>query len=103
MPTLNDLIDGDAQRLDTGFIFTEGPLYHPAQLMRSPVFVEPSAPEPDAPPAAWHKRMAEADLGPVFAGGKNPHLETLPLRQTWPGAEEFRPVRPGCLSLRPPG
>ena len=29
MPTLNDLIDGDAQRLDTGFTFTEGPLYHP--------------------------------------------------------------------------
>ena len=24
MPTLNDLIDGDAQRLDTGFTFTEG-------------------------------------------------------------------------------
>jgi len=29
MPTLNDLIAGDAQRLDTGFTFTEGPLYHP--------------------------------------------------------------------------
>ena len=29
MPMLNDLIDGDAQRLDTGFTFTEGPLYHP--------------------------------------------------------------------------
>ena len=29
MPTLNDLIDGDPQRLDTGFTFTEGPLYHP--------------------------------------------------------------------------
>ena len=29
MPRLNDLIDGDAQRLDTGFTFTEGPLYHP--------------------------------------------------------------------------
>ena len=29
MPTLNDLIDGNAQRLDTGFTFTEGPLYHP--------------------------------------------------------------------------
>ena len=29
MPTLNDLIDGDTQRLDTGFTFTEGPLYHP--------------------------------------------------------------------------
>ena len=29
MPTLNDLIDSDAQRLDTGFTFTEGPLYHP--------------------------------------------------------------------------
>ena len=27
MPTLNDLIDGDAQRLDSGFTFTEGPLY----------------------------------------------------------------------------
>jgi len=94
MPTLNDLIDGDAQRLDTGFIFTEGPLYHPAQLMRSPVFVEPSAPEPDAPPAAWHKRMAEADLGPVFAGGKNPHLGDFATkanlagrRRVWIGVE----------------
>jgi len=29
MPTLNDLIDGDVQRLDTGFTFTEGPLYRP--------------------------------------------------------------------------
>src|SRR3954454_13962442 len=29
MPTLNDLIDGDVQQLDTGFTFTEGPLYHP--------------------------------------------------------------------------
>jgi len=29
MPTLSDLIDGDAQLLDTGFTFTEGPLYHP--------------------------------------------------------------------------
>jgi len=29
MHTLNDLIDGDAQWLDTGFTFTEGPLYHP--------------------------------------------------------------------------
>src|SRR6201988_1148644 len=29
MATLNDLIDGDAQRLDTGFTFTEGPLWHP--------------------------------------------------------------------------
>ena len=29
MPGLDDLIDGDAQRLATGFTFTEGPLYHP--------------------------------------------------------------------------
>ena len=29
MPGLNDLIDGEAQRLATGFTFTEGPLYHP--------------------------------------------------------------------------
>jgi gluconolactonase len=29
MPGLNDLIDGDVQRLATGFTFTEGPVYHP--------------------------------------------------------------------------
>jgi hypothetical protein len=32
MPTLNDLMDGDAQRLDTGFTFTEGPLYQTVDL-----------------------------------------------------------------------
>jgi gluconolactonase len=29
MAGLDDLIDGEAQRLATGFTFTEGPLYHP--------------------------------------------------------------------------
>ena len=29
MPGLDDLIDGDTQRLATGFTFTEGPVYHP--------------------------------------------------------------------------
>jgi len=29
MAGLNDLIDGDVQRLATGFTFTEGPVYHP--------------------------------------------------------------------------
>jgi len=29
MPGLDDIIDGEAQRLATGFTFTEGPLYHP--------------------------------------------------------------------------
>jgi hypothetical protein len=76
MPTLNDLIDGDAQRLDTGFIFTEGPLYHPAQLMRSPVFVEPSAPEPDAPGSVAQKN-GRGGPRPSFRGWQKPAFGRL--------------------------
>jgi hypothetical protein len=61
------------------------------------VFVEPSAPEPDAP-AAWHKEWPRRTSAQFSRVAKTRIWETLPLRQTWPGAEEFRPVRPGCLS-----
>lgn len=43
MPTLNDLIDGDAQRLDTGFTFTEGPLYHPDGFYYSSMYGSPNS------------------------------------------------------------